>query len=77
MSTIFKPTLASIISGHTGNILSKPICTILINNNKANALINSGSMDSFINPDLVDKLSLTVSEVDAKYKWLQLHCVAK
>ena len=64
-STIFKPTLAS-ISGHIGNRLSKSICNIVINNNKPNALIDSGSMDSFIHPDLVDKLSLTVSEVDAK-----------
>ena len=33
-STIFQPTLASIISGNTGNGLSKSICTILIKNNK-------------------------------------------
>ena len=54
VSTIFKPTLPSIISRHTGNRLSKSICTILINNNKANALIDSGTTDSFIHPDLVD-----------------------
>ena len=65
-STNFQDTLASIISGNTGNGLSKSICTILINNSKVNALIDSGSMDSFIHPKLVDKMSLTVSNVDAK-----------
>ena len=56
-STIFQRTLASITSGHAGHSgLSKSTCTISIHNNNVNALIDSGSTDSFINPNIVEKL---------------------
>ena len=68
-STIFQPTLASIISGHARHSgLSKSICTISIHNNNVNALIDSGITASFIHPNIIEKFSLPVSNIDAKVK---------
>ena len=64
-SLIFKPTLASMISGNVGG-LNKSICKILINGNNVDYLIDSGSTDSFIHPNLVDKFSLPMTKTNAK-----------
>ena len=53
----FNPTLASITSA-TLPALSKSISRVSINGHVVNALIDSGSSDSFIHPDLVSKLAL-------------------
>lgn len=68
-STIFKLTLASIISrdaGYSG--LSKPVCTILNDKNNVHALIDSGNRDNFIHPNIDQKLPSPVSNIDAKIK---------
>ena len=44
----------------------KSICTILIDNINLNTVLDSGSTDSFIHPNIVDKLSLPVSNIDTK-----------
>ena len=66
-STIFQPTLASIISGHPGHSgLSRSICTVSIDNKNVNSLIGSGSTDNFIHPNIVQKFSLPVSNIEPK-----------
>ena len=52
----------------------KSICTILIDNINLNTVLDSGSADSFIHPNMVDKLSLPVSNIDAKAQQQHKHC---
>ena len=64
-STNFTPTLAS-IAAPSGNGLEKSKCPIFIQNNRVEALIDSGSTDSFISQLLVEQLSLDVKKSEVQ-----------
>ena len=53
------PTLATAATA-TGHSLNKSTCKVFINNIKLNALIDSGSTNSFIYPRVVNSLSLSI-----------------
>jgi len=57
----YHPTLASVVSATIPTALSKATTKILINGSAADSLIDSGSTESFIHPDLVKSLSLKVN----------------
>ena len=64
-STNFTPTLAS-IAAPSGNGLEKSKCPVVIQNNRVQALIDSGSTDSFISQLLVEQLSLDVKKSEVQ-----------
>ena len=64
-STNFTPTLAS-IAAPSGNGLEKSKCPIFIQNSRVQALIDSGSTDSFISQLLVEQLSLDVKKSEGQ-----------
>ena len=53
-------TLASVISAITPSSLSKAVANVFIKETQVDGLIDSGSIESFIHPDLVKCHSLTV-----------------
>ncbi|KAK4314282.1 hypothetical protein Pmani_014433 [Petrolisthes manimaculis] len=57
-----RATLATITSAAAPGVLSKAVVSILVNGTKIDGLIDSGSSESFIHPDLVKQLSLDVQQ---------------
>ncbi|KAK3858016.1 hypothetical protein Pcinc_035765 [Petrolisthes cinctipes] len=53
-------TLASVTSAATPGVLSKAVAKITINGTEVEGLIDSGSSDSFIHPDIVKRYALSV-----------------
>ena len=54
--------LATLTSAATPSVLSKAVTSVSINGAKAEGLIDSGSSESFIHPDLVKRLSLPIHQ---------------
>lgn len=48
-----RPSLASVTTAAASSSLSKAICDVYVNGIKTNCLVDSGSTDSFIHPDIV------------------------
>ena len=55
-------TLASVTAAATPSALSKAVVEVSINGTRTDGLIDSGSSESFIHPDLVERHSLRVHE---------------
>ncbi|KAK3880809.1 hypothetical protein Pcinc_014730 [Petrolisthes cinctipes] len=60
-------TLASVTSAATPGVLSKAVAKITINGTEVEGLIDSGSSDSFIHPDIVKRYALSVHH--SQFQW--------
>ena len=64
-ASIARPTLAAVTSAASPSSLSKAVSKFVLNGTEVDCLIDSGSTESFIHPELVQKHSLRVDQSDS------------